>query len=118
MTDKIKYKGFRMERVTKKSLEKFMVYKKNGELTTRNIKALEAMLRDVIPNTKVRYHYWSGTRKHMNITTVVDVQLLAKFCEVTFGNDGRGGVGSDYLIITKKERKKLEKRIAFFLPTV
>jgi hypothetical protein len=102
-----------MTRVTKKHLQSFLKYKKNGEIYSSDLEALQAFKH--IEAGKNRYHYWSGTRNNMKLIELFNMYLLNQFCKITLGNDCKGGKDSDFFFIEKSELAKLQKRVSYFI---
>ncbi len=102
-----------MARVTKKHLQSFLKYKKNGEIYSSDLEALQYFKN--IQAGKNLYHFWSGTRKNMKIIELYNMSLLNQFCKITLGNDGKGGKDSDFFFIEKSELAKLQKRVNYFI---
>ena len=104
-----------MKKVTKASLAKTLRTTASGEFFKVDIAKLQELKNNIRPDEKLRFHKWTGTRKHLRVVENFDIEMLKNFCEFSRGNDGRGGVDSDYIIVKKSEFKKLQKRLAWFV---
>ena len=104
-----------MKRITKKSLQENFRFTRDGKMFKLDIESLCNIKNHTFPNKKIRFHCWAGSKKHLTVSAIIDIALLAKLCNFEKGNDGRGGVDSDYIIITKSEYKKLSKRLSWFI---
>ncbi len=104
-----------MKRITKKSLEKNLRFTKDGNIHKNSLSALNSLLEDIKPKTKIFYKTWGGSRKHMKLMESIDTYLLGKFCKFEIGNDApRGGAEGDFITVSTKEYNLLKKRISMF----
>ncbi len=103
-----------MKRITKVTLAKELNFKMNGELTVRTIEVLKGF-RD-LKSGDTHYVVSSGNGRNTKYSDVYDLGLLSKFCFFTKGNDApRGGAMGNFITISKKEIRLLNKRPDYFL---
>lgn len=104
----------KMLRKTKQKISKALEFKKNGELTAKTINTLKNFRR--LTSGDSHYMISTGRGRNTKYSSSLNLGLLIEFCFFSRGNDSpRGGVMGDYISISNKEIKLLNKRLDYFL---